>query len=121
MAGKMQNRPQQPRQSFPRPRRRCPRTPPPPLPGREPFLGEVYKWVDEYGGRICDQLRRIGSSVDWSRQVFTMDETRSVGGGWPAIWDRIGSRSLGTCIHHITGSAADLDHQFISAAHSSRC
>ena len=45
--------------------------------GREGFLGEVYKWVDEYGGRICDQLRRIGSSVDWSRQVFTMDAPRS--------------------------------------------
>jgi valyl-tRNA synthetase len=34
--------------------------------------------VDEYGGRICSQLRRMGSSVDWERCVFTMDETRSV-------------------------------------------
>lgn len=42
------------------------------------FLSEVFKWVDEYGGRICTQLRRIGSSVDWDRCVFTMDETRSV-------------------------------------------
>uniref|UniRef100_A0A061RC03 Valine--tRNA ligase, mitochondrial n=1 Tax=Tetraselmis sp. GSL018 TaxID=582737 RepID=A0A061RC03_9CHLO len=45
--------------------------------GRERFLEEVYKWVDEYGGRICGQLRRIGSSVDWDRQVFTMDGSRS--------------------------------------------
>jgi valyl-tRNA synthetase len=33
--------------------------------------------VDEYGGRICDQLRRIGSSVDWSRLAFTMDANLS--------------------------------------------
>ena len=46
--------------------------------GREAFLREVFKWVDEYGGRICLQLRRMGSSVDWERCVFTMDETRSV-------------------------------------------
>ncbi|GAX73886.1 hypothetical protein CEUSTIGMA_g1336.t1 [Chlamydomonas eustigma] len=45
--------------------------------GREAFLTEVWKWVDEYGGRICDQLRRIGSSVDWSRKAFTMDDNLS--------------------------------------------
>ena len=38
----------------------------------------MWKWVDEYGGRICDQLRRIGSSVDWSRKAFTMDDNLSV-------------------------------------------
>lgn len=51
---------------------------PPPPQGRDVFLSEVFKWVEEYGGRICTQLRRIGSSVDWDRCVFTMDETRSV-------------------------------------------
>ncbi|KAF5832251.1 tRNA synthetases class I-domain-containing protein [Dunaliella salina] len=45
--------------------------------GREGFLEEVYKWVDVYGGRITQQLRRIGSSVDWSRCVFTMDSQMS--------------------------------------------
>eukprot|EP00200_Dunaliella_tertiolecta_P003314 CAMPEP_0202352070 /NCGR_PEP_ID=MMETSP1126-20121109/8424_1 /ASSEMBLY_ACC=CAM_ASM_000457 /TAXON_ID=3047 /ORGANISM="Dunaliella tertiolecta, Strain CCMP1320" /LENGTH=1278 /DNA_ID=CAMNT_0048944237 /DNA_START=55 /DNA_END=3891 /DNA_ORIENTATION=- len=45
--------------------------------GREGFLEEVYKWVDVYGGRITNQLRRIGSSVDWSRCVFTMDPQMS--------------------------------------------
>jgi valyl-tRNA synthetase len=45
--------------------------------GREAFLEEVYKWVEVYGGRICGQLRRIGSSVDWDRQTFTMDSNRS--------------------------------------------
>ncbi|KIY98671.1 hypothetical protein MNEG_9290 [Monoraphidium neglectum] len=45
--------------------------------GRDAFLTEVYSWVKDYGGRICGQLRRMGSSVDWSRQVFTMDDARS--------------------------------------------
>jgi hypothetical protein len=54
--------------------------------GRDVFLSEVFKWVDEYGGRICTQLRRIGSSVDWDRCVFTMDETRSVSHtGWQQL------------------------------------
>lgn len=46
--------------------------------GREAFLKEVWNWVDEYGDRICDQLRRLGSSVDWGRKVFTMDDNLSV-------------------------------------------
>jgi len=45
--------------------------------GREAFLEEVFKYVEEYGGKICHQLRRLGSSVDWERQVFTMDDKRS--------------------------------------------
>ncbi|KAL6761966.1 tRNA synthetases class I-domain-containing protein [Haematococcus lacustris] len=45
--------------------------------GRDAFLEQVWGWVGEYGGRICDQLRRLGSSVDWSRQVFTMDTNLS--------------------------------------------
>ncbi|BFU24883.1 valine--tRNA ligase, putative [Entamoeba histolytica HM-1:IMSS-B] len=44
--------------------------------GREKFLEEVWKWKDEYGKGICNQLRRLGSSLDWSREVFTMDEKR---------------------------------------------
>ncbi len=42
--------------------------------GREKFLEEVWKWKDEYGGAIVQQLRRLGASVDWSRERFTMDE-----------------------------------------------
>ncbi|PRW56769.1 valine--tRNA ligase isoform A [Chlorella sorokiniana] len=45
--------------------------------GREGFLEEVWKWVREYGDRICDQLRRLGSSVDWDRKAFTMDDNLS--------------------------------------------
>lgn len=45
--------------------------------GREAFINEVWKWKEEYGTRITSQLRRIGSSLDWTRETFTMDETRS--------------------------------------------
>ncbi|EFN58150.1 hypothetical protein CHLNCDRAFT_141931 [Chlorella variabilis] len=45
--------------------------------GREGFLAEVWEWVGEYGDRICSQLRRMGSSVDWDRKTFTMDENLS--------------------------------------------
>ena len=41
--------------------------------GREKFVQEVWKWKDQYGSRICRQLRRLGSSVDWARERFTMD------------------------------------------------
>ncbi|KAK9820072.1 hypothetical protein WJX72_005790 [[Myrmecia] bisecta] len=42
--------------------------------GRDAFVAETYMWVEEYGGKICSQMRRIGSSVDWSRLAFTMDD-----------------------------------------------
>ncbi len=42
--------------------------------GREKFLEEVWRWKDESGGAIGEQLRRLGASADWSRERFTMDE-----------------------------------------------
>ncbi|CAI0442038.1 unnamed protein product [Linum tenue] len=45
--------------------------------GREQFVAEVWKWKEEYGGTILRQLRRLGASLDWSRECFTMDEKRS--------------------------------------------
>ena len=42
--------------------------------GRERFVERVWKWKEEYGGQIIDQLKRLGASCDWSRQRFTMDE-----------------------------------------------
>lgn len=45
--------------------------------GREAFLKETFKWKEEYGNSICKQLRRVGASLDWSREVFTMDEKLS--------------------------------------------
>eukprot|EP00569_Conticribra_weissflogii_P003433 CAMPEP_0171335086 /NCGR_PEP_ID=MMETSP0878-20121228/5099_1 /TAXON_ID=67004 /ORGANISM="Thalassiosira weissflogii, Strain CCMP1336" /LENGTH=1096 /DNA_ID=CAMNT_0011836297 /DNA_START=109 /DNA_END=3399 /DNA_ORIENTATION=- len=41
--------------------------------GREKFIEKVWEWKAEYGNRITTQLRRLGSSVDWSRERFTMD------------------------------------------------
>src|SRR6195952_4162652 len=42
--------------------------------GREKFLEAVWKWKDESGGAIIQQLRRLGASADWTRERFTMDE-----------------------------------------------
>ena len=42
--------------------------------GREEFLKYCWKWKEEYGGRIVEQLKRMGSSADWERERFTMDE-----------------------------------------------
>lgn len=45
--------------------------------GREAFLERVWKWKEEFGGIILKQLRKIGISCDWSRNLFTMDESAS--------------------------------------------
>jgi len=42
--------------------------------GRETFIKRIWEWKHESGGTITQQLRRMGSSVDWSRERFTMDE-----------------------------------------------
>ncbi|KNB49524.1 valine--tRNA ligase [Streptomyces caatingaensis] len=42
--------------------------------GREAFVDRVWRWKEEYGGRILGQMRRLGDGVDWSRERFTMDE-----------------------------------------------
>ncbi|MCI0468636.1 MAG: valine--tRNA ligase [Nitrospirae bacterium] len=42
--------------------------------GRDAFIERVWKWKSEYGGRIIHQLKRLGSSCDWSRERFTLDE-----------------------------------------------
>ena len=42
--------------------------------GREEFLRRAWAWKEKYGGRIVEQLKRLGSSCDWSRMAFTMDE-----------------------------------------------
>lgn len=42
--------------------------------GREKFLERAWEWKKEYGGRIIGQLKKLGSSCDWDRERFTMDE-----------------------------------------------
>ncbi len=42
--------------------------------GREGFLKRAWEWNDTYGGRICEQLKKLGSSCDWSKRRFTLDD-----------------------------------------------
>src|ERR1700737_239046 len=42
--------------------------------GREKFIERVWDWKKHYGGAILDQMKRLGASVDWDREYFTMDE-----------------------------------------------
>ncbi|MDD1649915.1 MAG: valine--tRNA ligase [Methylococcaceae bacterium] len=57
--------------------------------GRESFLEKVWHWKAESGGTITRQLRRLGSSVDWSRERFTMDEglSRAVQEAFVRLYD----------------------------------
>ena len=45
--------------------------------GREAFLERVWKWKEQSGGTMASQMRRLGDSLDWSRDAFTMDPQRS--------------------------------------------
>jgi valyl-tRNA synthetase len=45
--------------------------------GREKFVERVWEWKREYGGAILDQMKRLGASVDWDREYFTMDDNLS--------------------------------------------
>ncbi len=45
--------------------------------GREKFIKKVWQWKDEYGGKIINQLKKLGCSCDWSRNAFTMDKNLS--------------------------------------------
>jgi valyl-tRNA synthetase len=45
--------------------------------GREVFIERVWDWKQHYGGAILDQMKRLGVSVDWDREYFTMDENLS--------------------------------------------
>lgn len=49
--------------------------------GREKFLEKVWEWKEQSGGNITRQIRRLGSSVDWSRERFTMDDGLRSGQG----------------------------------------
>ncbi len=58
--------------------------------GREEFERRVWQWKEEYGGRIKEQIRREGASVDWSRERFTMDPglSRAVRETFVRLWDK---------------------------------
>jgi valyl-tRNA synthetase len=45
--------------------------------GRDAFIEKVWQWKAESGGAILDQMKRLGDSVDWDREAFTMDANLS--------------------------------------------
>ena len=58
--------------------------------GREAFTDRVWEWKRQYGGAITDQMRRLGASVDWSREYFTMDDDLSlaVNEAFVRLWEQ---------------------------------
>ncbi len=71
--------------------------------GREGFLERAWEWRKEYGGRIVNQLKRLGSSADWERERFTMDEgnNKAVNTVFKKLYDKgwiyKGSRIVNWC------------------------
>jgi valyl-tRNA synthetase len=58
--------------------------------GREAFLQRVWGWKKQYGGAITGQMRRLGASVDWSREYFTMDDglSAAVKEAFVRLWEQ---------------------------------
>ncbi|HEX3051916.1 MAG TPA: valine--tRNA ligase, partial [Aggregatilineaceae bacterium] len=58
--------------------------------GREEFLRRTWEWKRKYGGRIVEQLRRLGASCDWDRERFTLDEglSRAVRNAFVTLWEQ---------------------------------
>ncbi len=58
--------------------------------GREDFIKRVWEWKTEYGGKITNQLRRLGASCDWARERFTLDKglSRAVSEAFVRLYDK---------------------------------
>lgn len=85
--------------------------------GREKFLERVWDWKNKYGSRIINQLKKIGSSCDWDRERFTMDEgcSKAVKEVFINLYNKKliyqGSRIINWCPHCITAlSDAEVEH-----------
>ncbi|MBQ7794574.1 MAG: valine--tRNA ligase [Clostridia bacterium] len=85
--------------------------------GREKFLERVWDWKKLYGDRIINQLKKIGSSCDWDRERFTMDEgcSKAVREVFVNLYNKgliyQGSRIINWCPHCITAlSDAEVEH-----------
>ncbi len=86
--------------------------------GREKFLERAWEWKKQYGGRIIEQLKKMGSSCDWSRERFTLDEgcSRAVGEVFQRLYDKgliyRGERIINWCPHCKTSiSNAEVDYE----------
>ena len=86
--------------------------------GREAFLERAWAWKKEYGGRITTQLRRMGTSCDWSRERFTMDEgcSKAVREVFCSLYEKgliyKGKRIINWCPHCTTAlSDAEVEYE----------
>ena len=86
--------------------------------GREKFLERVWDWKHKYGNRIVEQQKKLGSSCDWERERFTMDEgcSKAVRETFCELYDKgliyKGSRIINWCPHCITAlSDAEVEYQ----------
>ena len=86
--------------------------------GREKFLGHVWDWKKQYGGRIVEQLKKIGSSCDWDRERFTMDEgcNKAVKEVFVKLYNKEliyrGERIINWCPHCLTSiSDAEVEYE----------
>ncbi|MBR2930896.1 MAG: valine--tRNA ligase [Clostridia bacterium] len=85
--------------------------------GREKFLERVWAWKEQYGNRIISQLKKLGSSCDWSRERFTMDEgcSRAVREVFVNLYNKgliyRGYRIINWCPHCLTAlSDAEVEY-----------
>lgn len=86
--------------------------------GREKFLERAWEWKRQYGGRIVAQLKKIGSSCDWDRERFTMDEgcNKAVKEVFVNLYNRgliyRGERIINWCPHCLTSiSDAEVNYE----------
>lgn len=86
--------------------------------GRDKFLDEVWAWKDKYGDRIVTQLKTLGSSCDWERQRFTMDDTcaRAVRETFCDLYEKgliyKGKRIINWC-PHCTTALSDAEVEYV--------
>ena len=85
--------------------------------GREKFLERAWDWKEKYGGRIVSQLKKLGSSCDWSRERFTLDEgcSRAVKDVFIRLYEKgliyRGERIINWCPHCLTSiSYAEVEY-----------
>ena len=86
--------------------------------GRDGFLERAWKWKEKYGGRIIEQLKKLGSSCDWSRERFTMDEgcSKAVKEVFVNLYNKgliyRGERIINWCPHCLTSiSDAEVEYE----------
>ncbi len=86
--------------------------------GRDGFLERAWKWKEQYGGRIISQLKKMGSSCDWTRERFTMDEgcSKAVKEVFVRLYDKgliyRGERIINWCPHCLTSiSDAEVEYE----------